>query len=166
MNFGCFEDEYPSDLCVVDTLGDFYYLDGDYQRQAGEDYNGHPVYKKEGYSYLERDRYIFLHDGNGDEDWYWAISREEYSNHANFSDDSLLRVICAEGGLSDPSLCPQWNGTGAFLESRNYSEAFIEYPQINVSSGLCSVSDNYICISSKQSNLGLFFSLLFCCQTN
>ena len=156
IEFGCFADEYPTELCVIDSLGDYYYLDGDYQRQADITFNDHPVYKKDGYSYLQWDRYIFLHDGYGDTDWYWAISREAMNRDANFTDDSLLRVVCASGGVSDPSLCPQWNGTGEFLESRDYSDTFIQYDALNVSSGLCSVSDNYICISSKQSNLGLF----------
>ena len=135
-------------------MGDFWYLDGDYQRQADMEYNEHPVYKKEGYVWLVGDYYIFLHDADGDGDWYWAINRE-----TNFTDDSQLRAICAGSDVSDPSLCPQWSTTGAFLESRNYSEEFKEYEQLEVSSGLCPVSDNYVCITSTQSNLGLF---IFC----
>ena len=122
-------------------------------------YNGHPVYKKEGYSYILADRYIFLRDvaiGGSDTEWYWAINRGD-----DFTDDGAIRTLCASGGAADPSLCPRWNGTGAFLESRNFSTAFIEYKGLNVSSGLCTLSDNYICISSTQSDLGLFLWLCF-----
>lgn len=146
IEFGCFDSQYPSAVCLTDSLGEYWHLDGDYQRQADIKYNEHPVYMKEGYVWILDDMYIFLHDGYGNTDWYWAITGD-----SKFQTDSSIMARCAVGGLSNPSLCPQWNGTDVY-----HTGIFTEYKELNVTSGLCSVSDSYLCISSKQSNLGLF----------
>ena len=147
IEFGCFDDstheDYPSVICILDSKGDVWYLDGDYQRQAELTYNDHPVYKKEAYSFLLSDLYIFLDDANGDQDWYWTITFD-----SEFKSNSSIRAFCSVGGISDPSLCPLWNVTNILNPNNNY-------PKLNVTNGLCSVGGGYICISSKQSNLGL-----------
>ena len=147
IEFGCFDDStdesYPSAVCVLDLKGDVWYLDGDYQRQAEMTYNDHPVYKREGYRFLIYDYYIFLNDGNGDQDWYWTVT-----NDPDFESNSSIRAFCSVGGISDPSLCPLWNVTNILNPNNNY-------PEFEVSDGLCAADGGYICISSKQSNLGL-----------
>ena len=47
VKFGCFSSDYPTHLCMLDTMGDAWFLDGDYQRQEAT-FNDHPIYKKEG----------------------------------------------------------------------------------------------------------------------
>ena len=148
VEFGCFDEEYPSVICILDSLGDVWYLDGDYQRQADLTFNDHPVYMKEGYVWLIDDIYIFLHDGKGDQDWYWAVTLDP-----KFESDTAVRAFCTVGGISNPSLCPSWNATNAANPFKNLP--YSQYPQLNVTDGLCAVDGGYICISSEQSNLGL-----------
>jgi len=146
IQFGCFDEDYPSVICILDSLGDVWYLDGNYQRQAELTYNDHPVYMKEGYVWLLADIYIFLHDGNGDQDWYWAVTLDD-----GFEDDTGIRAFCTIGGLSDPSLCPSWNASNSLNPNKNIP--YSDYPSINVTEGLCPVNGGYLCISSEQSNL-------------
>ena len=150
IEFGCFNGDYTSTICILDLKGDVWYLDGDYQRQAELTYNDHPVYKREGYSFFLSDVYIFLHNGNGDQDWLWTVTLDP-----EFEANSSRRAFCTVGGLSDPSLCPLWNVTNILNPNNNYR-------QLNISDGLCAVDGGYLCISSKQSNLGL----CFICESN
>eukprot|EP01084_Bolivina_argentea_P233597 393408_1 len=149
IEFACFTNDYPSHICVLDTDGSFWYLDGDYQRQQMT-YNDHPVYKKEGYVYLVNNIYIFQHNGNGDIDWYWAITVD-----SNLANENAIRAKCGIAGIYEPSLCTSWNVTNKFED--NYESdnliPFSKYNYLNISTGLCIISDLYLCIDSRQSNL-------------
>ena len=145
IEFGCFDNEYPTTLCTLDTLGDVWHIDGLYQRQETT-FNDHPVYKMEGYSYLLPTVYLFLHDGNGTVDWYWAFTLD-----SNLTDDYWIEAKCTEGAIDDPSQCPSWNVTHFYTDS---DHLFSLYPPLNVSDGLCAASDSDLCVDSVQSNLG------------
>ena len=147
IKFGCFDNDYPSHICMLDTEGEFWHLDGDYQRQEATK-NDHPVYKKEGYSYLISDWYIFLHSADNENEWYWAIT---FNLDLAETSDYYLEGICTEGDIVNPALCPSWNMTTYYLDDRDIP--FYSYPSINTSEGLCELSDKYICIQSTQSNL-------------
>eukprot|EP01083_Nonionella_stella_P066455 175016_1 len=137
---GCFDNvTYPSLLCLSDTSGSFYFQSGEYQRQVGLQMNGHPVWKMHGYPLWRTDVYIFLHDADGAADWYWAVTLDD-----TFTDDTQLRLKCAVGGLliSDPSLCPLWQGT--------YGRGFFNFPDVNVTGRLCPTGGQQICIRSEQ----------------
>eukprot|EP01083_Nonionella_stella_P252065 868937_1 len=75
VEFGCKPNVSSySILCVIDTSGDHWWMDGDYQLQVGVSKNGHPVWSKDGYLLvLDRDLFLYLNDGDGQHAWYWAI---------------------------------------------------------------------------------------------
>jgi len=150
VKFGCFDSEYPTHLCMLDTMGDGWFLDGDYQRQEAT-FNDHAVYKKEGYVWIVDDIYVFLHDANGDSDWYWAITSDP-----TFSDDEWIQAVCVDLDVSNPSECTSWNLTVSEInpdDLQSNSTLFESYPYLNVSEGLCTVSDDTLCMESTQSNL-------------
>lgn len=148
IEFGCFDDEYPTTLCTLDTLGDVWHIDGQYQRQQTT-FNEHPVYRVEGYSYLLPAVYLFLHDGNGTDDWRWTFTLD-----SNLTDDYWIEAKCSEGAQDDPSQCPSWNVTHFYTDSDHH---FTAYSHLNVTDGFCAASDSNLCLDSAQSNLGEFW---------
>eukprot|EP01083_Nonionella_stella_P097643 274441_1 len=140
VKIGCFDNiTYPSLLCLSDTSGSFSFQSGEYQRQVDTQMNGHPLWKMHGYPLWRTDVYFFLHDADGDADWYWAVTEDD-----TFTDDSQLRLKCAVGGrhISNPSLCPLWQGT--------YGKGFFNFPDVNVTGRLCPIGGQQICIRSEQ----------------
>ena len=101
------------------------------------------------------DIYVLLHDACGDADWYWTITSDP-----TLMDDDWIQAICVDFDVSDPSLCTNWNLTATDMDpdERVDEDDFEAYPYLNVSDGLCTVSDKTICMESTQSNLSMFYS--------
>ena len=95
IKFGCFDNEYPTSICTLDTLGDIWHIEGQYQRQEMT-FNDHPVCKMGGYSYLLPAVYLFLRNGNGTIDWYWTFTLD-----FNMTDDFWIEAKCTEGSLDN-----------------------------------------------------------------
>eukprot|EP01083_Nonionella_stella_P181084 647520_1 len=118
IKFDCFEDDYPSMLCLSDRSGEYKFTPqtGEYQRQAGREINGHPVWEMGGYEeekwvygWAGTDAFIYLRDGGGDEEWYWAVTHD---SDFTATKDTDLVLRCTVGGkdIWNPSLCPSWAG--------------------------------------------------------
>eukprot|EP01083_Nonionella_stella_P068684 182561_1 len=146
IKIGCGQNEtYSSLLCVTDNTVDAYtIIMGEYQRQAAE-YNGHPVWKMEGFSggyyMITIYKFMFLHDAQGDSDWYWAIAGVTSSASTNTID-----LKCAVGNIVDPTSCPLW------VTANNITNA-----HINVLGSVCvpPTNSSTLCISSQQEVAGL-----------
>ena len=148
--FTCDDSDYPLVICVLDTVGRHWWMDGDYVLQKNKTYNDHPIWHKEGFYLL--DYYIYLHTNNNAEPWYWAITRDEA-----LEDDYQIVAKCDSdyntNNISEPSECPQWLTTDYFNTA-----GFTEYSvnkNLTVSAEICVIEDEYICIQSNQSSLGM-----------
>eukprot|EP01084_Bolivina_argentea_P038642 71464_1 len=145
VKFGCWGDiTYPSMLCLRETSGVFWTLNGEYQRQDVQ-INGHPIWKLNGYPLSYKPLHIFLHDANGDTDWFWAVTHD-----ASFVDDTALVLKCNVGDISDPSLCPSWSGIHGDQTDLN----------INITTDVCpSHTHQEFCVDSTQSQLAGTYAL-------
>eukprot|EP01083_Nonionella_stella_P153459 493084_1 len=148
VEFGCFNaTNISSILCVIDTSGDHWWMDGDYQLQVDVTKNGHPVWSKEGYLLvLDRDLFLYLNDGDGQHAWYWAITEDP-----NMEDVDKIVAKCGTNDIDYPTDCVNWMTTNYYLSSVN---TFSYNNKFAVSAHLCSIPDNYLCIQSTRSNLG------------
>ena len=147
IEIGCFNTSYPVALCVSDSEGDKWYLDGNYQQIYGKALNNYPVYKKEGYAHLQSPLYLFQHkssisSSNNSSELHWSITLDP-----TLSTDAYIRAQCGDSSLTDPSMCAVWNVYDIGEDSLEY------YAHLNVTANLCTASDSHMCIKSKQSNL-------------
>ena len=153
--FRCSMVDHPLVICALDTAGYNWYLDGDYMLQINQTYNDHPIWHKEAFYVF--DYYIFLHTGDNTEDWYWAITSDD-----TFQSDTQIMAKCVSNytinNISEPSDCPQWATKTWFFYGLWY-EYFIN-DNFAVSAEICEVSDQYICIQSNQSRLGMIDSIV------
>eukprot|EP01084_Bolivina_argentea_P119189 211354_1 len=83
---------------------------------------------------------------DGESDMHWSITLDP-----DLETDRYIRARCAAPFVEDPSLCPVWNATNAFDTDK--SIPFSAYSQLSVTTGLCTISDSYLCIESRQSDL-------------
>ena len=152
IEFGCYDDSQDIDaiLCVVDKSGDHWWMDGDYQLQIGIKKTGHSVWKKSGYLLvIDVDHYIFLHDGDGKSEWYWAITEDP-----KMEDDDFIVAKCEYGSIDNPMQCQSWFTTDYYL---NGELTFTKNENIMINNSLCQITDNRICIHSSISTLaGLY----------
>eukprot|EP01083_Nonionella_stella_P065940 173215_1 len=124
----------PSVLCLRDPLLGFSAQTGEYQQQTNMEINAHPVWKLQGdegldgkYGYPGTDAFIYLRDGDGDEDWYWVITHD---SDFTATEDTGLVLRCAVGtDIWNPSLCPSWNGFNGTSDSG--------VSGVNVTDGIC-----------------------------
>eukprot|EP01083_Nonionella_stella_P199339 731038_1 len=145
VEFGCFEDEYPEIVCLVDEEGAFYWLGGEYQKQQNMEINDHPVYQKEGYPGWIPDVYMYLHDAYGDTDWFWVIASDE-SNFGELVYDEDIYLKCNAGSTQNPALCPLWNE----ILDYGVNATFYNRPEIHINGTTCPAS-NMICVNSTRS---------------
>eukprot|EP01083_Nonionella_stella_P291318 991314_1 len=143
VEFGCNYKETPLSMCLVDNIGSRWWLDGDYVRQINISYNEHSVWLKEGF-YLS-DYYIFLHTADHENEWYWAITTDP-----TFKRDGYIRSKCNSTNATDPSQCTQWLVP---YRSPKGVVGWTEYEHFEILDDICQVEDDYICITSTQSNL-------------
>ena len=121
------------------------HVETDYQLQTDLSMNGKEVWLKTGYHLvMDTDYYIFLNNDN-----YWTIT----SNGINLSDSDDIVAQCAVQSLSNPYDCSVWNtiaSNGDLTLSLN----------LKMNNSLCDITDNYICLESTQSTLGMLTCLL------
>merc|ERR1719242_665103 len=148
ISFGCFQDVeivYPSIICLVDTsnLGDYVYLDGEYQRQAHHLANDHPVWVKEGHEGLWSHMYMWLEvdqSQNGDDAMRWVIGTDTVNIIArcNIKSDDFE----ANDYIQHPALCDgHWYIQNVLRDT------------IITSDTSCSFGDNYVCVDSAEGGL-------------
>ena len=146
-SFKCVEGDTSQVLCVVDESGEHWWLDGDYELQSQITKNDHSVWVKDGYLFvLDVDFYLFLHDADGQDEWYWAITED-----ARMRDDDLIVAKCNTTNIVDPSECETWFTTNYYIDR---SLTFTRNEQITIDADFCPLTDNEICVQSNQSTLG------------
>eukprot|EP01084_Bolivina_argentea_P236758 398027_1 len=150
IEFGCDYKHIPLQLCIVDIEGDYWWMDGDYVRQINLTYNEHDVWKREGQYYTSDNNYIFLHNGDATNEWFWAITADN-----TFQDDTAIIAYCNNGNntITLPTDCLVWNVRSRWRRRRPTSQYF-PYDNLTVSNGSCVYPDNYMCVASTQSHLG------------
>ena len=123
---------------------------GNYEYQEDLKKNGHPVWRRKGYSIYSdnQDLYLFLHTANGDEPWYWAITLD-----SKMKNDAEIVAYCSlsndDQPMIDPSECLMWN----MIDFDSYDDTNFYGSDMILSDSLCNVSDNYFCLRSNKSSL-------------
>eukprot|EP00486_Rosalina_sp_Unknown_P003758 CAMPEP_0201575966 /NCGR_PEP_ID=MMETSP0190_2-20130828/21474_1 /ASSEMBLY_ACC=CAM_ASM_000263 /TAXON_ID=37353 /ORGANISM="Rosalina sp." /LENGTH=791 /DNA_ID=CAMNT_0048006257 /DNA_START=189 /DNA_END=2567 /DNA_ORIENTATION=+ len=151
IEFGCLSVSDPDPiLCVVDQSGDHWWMDGDYQYQVALTKTGAPVWLKEGYLLvLDVNHYIFLHDGDGQAEFYWAITEDPA-----MEDDDYIVAKCETRSITNPMDCQAWSTTDYYLTGEL---TFTLNDKLMINNSLCEVTDNRVCIKSERSTLaGLY----------
>eukprot|EP01083_Nonionella_stella_P112643 331617_1 len=137
--------QYPITICASNVGLNIY---GNFEYQSQLKYNGHPVWKREGYSmYTEyQDMYLFLHNGDGDNPWYWAMTMDP-----ELTDDDEQIAYCNDGSVAVHAMeCAQWK---VLTSTDDDTDVQWETSDMQTYEGLCNVSDSSFCITSTQSNL-------------
>ena len=151
-DFGCFEHtEFPNLVCLTDysNIGEYVYLDGEYQRQLLP-INDHPYYLKSGHYGVFEHLFIWLdidRTVSGEDSWRWVVG-------SNFNDVNSIVAECKDNGVhyDHPGLC----GNNWYINDTLRAT-------IRVSNDSCVLSDNYVCVDSAASMLYPSLSLLHQC---
>ena len=147
VDFGCFDHtEWPSIICINDynNIGNYVYLDGEYQRQLYA-INDHPYYLKYGHYGLWDHMYIWLEidrSVSGDAEWTWVIGTD-------YTDTSSVIAECRLNGehIDHPGLC----GNNWWVEDTLRAT-------IQSSNSTCQLGDDYVCLVSSS---GAYFGYWF-----
>ena len=70
------------------------------------------------------------------------------------NDDEQIVAQCANASVTEPSHCDIWYTTDTFISG---IDGFSLNKNFKVNDTLCDLSDNYMCIESTQSSLGIIY---------